>query len=79
MAKIHWALVSTTAPERLIGLASGIFNGVGGIAGVSGPIIIGFLLRGGNFALPLTFISWIAMAGVLSYIFVLGKLEQVVE
>jgi ACS family D-galactonate transporter-like MFS transporter len=36
MATIHWALVSTTAPERLIGLSSGIFNGVGGIAGVSG-------------------------------------------
>jgi len=79
MATIHWALVSTTAPERLIGLASGIFNGVGGIAGITGPIIIGFLLRGGNFALPLTFISCIAMAGVLSYIFVLGKLERVVE
>ena len=73
MATIHWALVSTTAPERVIGLASGIFNGVGGIAGISGPIIIGFLLRGGNFALPLTFIACIAMAGVLSYIFVPRK------
>jgi ACS family D-galactonate transporter-like MFS transporter len=79
MATIHWALVSTTAPERLMGLASGIFNGVGGIAGITGPIIIGFLLRGGDFTLPLTFISCIAFAGVLSYIFVLGKLERVRE
>jgi ACS family D-galactonate transporter-like MFS transporter len=79
MATIHWSLVSTTAPERLMGLASGIFNGVGGIAGITGPIIIGFLLRGGDFTLPLTFISCIAFAGVLSYIFVLGKLERVQE
>lgn len=79
MATIHWSLVSTTAPERLMGLASGIFNGVGGIAGITGPIIIGFLLRGGDFTLPLTFISCIAFAGVLSYIFVLGELERVQE
>jgi ACS family D-galactonate transporter-like MFS transporter len=79
MATIHWSLVSTTAPERLMGLASGIFNGVGGIAGITGPIIIGFLLRGGDFTLPLTFIACIAFAGVLSYIFVLGKLERVQE
>jgi MFS transporter, ACS family, D-galactonate transporter len=79
MASIHWSLVSTVAPERLIGLASGIFNGVGGIAGITGPIIIGFLLRGGNFSLPLTFIACIALAGVCSYVFVLGKLERVVE
>jgi ACS family D-galactonate transporter-like MFS transporter len=77
MATIHWSLVSTVAPERLMGLASGIFNGVGGIAGITGPIIIGLLLRGGDFSLPLTFIACIALAGVLSYIFVLGKLERV--
>ncbi|HET6235857.1 MAG TPA: hypothetical protein VFE41_12985 [Acetobacteraceae bacterium] len=44
-----------------------------------GPIIIGFLLRGGDFTLSLTFISCIAFAEVLSYIFVLGKLERVRE
>jgi hypothetical protein len=35
------------------------------------------LLRGGDFSLPLTFIACIALAGVISYIFVLGKLELV--
>jgi ACS family D-galactonate transporter-like MFS transporter len=79
LASIHWSLVSATAPERLIGLTSGVFNGVGGLAGISAPIIIGMLLRGGDFTLPLTFIACIALLGAGSYIFVVGKLERVVE
>jgi ACS family D-galactonate transporter-like MFS transporter len=77
LASIHWSLVSAAAPERLIGLTSGVFNGVGGLAGISGPIIIGWLLRGGDFTLPLTFIACVAALGVCSYIFVVGKLERV--
>lgn len=77
LASIHWSLVSATAPERLIGLTSGMFNGIGGLAGISAPIIIGLLLRGGDFTRPLTFIACIAALGACSYIFVVGKLERV--
>jgi hypothetical protein len=77
LASIHWSLVSATAPERLIGLTSGMFNGVGGLAGIAAPIIIGLLLRGGDFTLPLTLIACIASLGACSYIFVVGKLERV--
>lgn len=77
LASIHWSLVSATAPERLIGLTSGVFNGVGGLAGITAPIIIGFLLRGGDFTRPLAFIACIALLGACSYIFVVGKLERV--
>jgi ACS family D-galactonate transporter-like MFS transporter len=77
LASIHWSLVSAEAPERLIGLTSGVFNGVGGLAGITGPIIIGWLLRGGDFTRPLTFIACVAALGVCSYIFVVGKLERV--
>ena len=79
LASIHWSLVSATAPERLIGLTSGVFNGIGGLAGISAPIVIGLLLRGGDFTRPLTFIACIALLGALSYIFVVGKLERVAE
>jgi len=77
LASIHWSLVSATAPERLIGLTSGMFNGVGGLAGITAPIIIGFLLRGDDFTRPLTFIACIAFLGACCYIFVVGKLERV--
>jgi hypothetical protein len=50
---------------------------IGGLAGISAPIIIGPLLRGGDFTLPLTFMACIALLGACSYIFVVGKLERV--
>ncbi len=77
LASIHWSVVSATAPERLIGLTSGVFNGVGGLAGISAPIIIGLLLRRNDFTLPLAFIATVALLGACSYIFVVGKLERV--
>ena len=79
VASIHWSLVSATAPERLIGLTSSVFNCVGGLAGILSPIIIGFLLRAGDFRLPLVFIAGIEALGVCSYIFVVGRLERVPE
>jgi MFS transporter, ACS family, D-galactonate transporter len=79
VASIHWSLVSATAPERLIGLTSSVFNLVGGIAGILSPIIIGVLLRSGDFRLPLVFIACIEALGVCSYIFVVGRLERVPE
>ncbi len=79
LASIHWSLVSATAPERLIGLTSGVFNGVGGLAGITAPVIIGLLLRGGDFTRPLIFIACVALLGACSYIFVVGKLERVAE
>jgi ACS family D-galactonate transporter-like MFS transporter len=77
VASIHWSLVSATAPERLIGLTSSVFNFMGGIAGIVAPIIIGVLLKAGDYRLPLIFIAIIEILGVLSYIFVVGKLERV--
>ena len=79
VASIHWSLVSATAPERLIGLTSSVFNFMGGVAGILSPIVIGFLLRSGDFRLPLVFIAVIEALGVCSYIFVVGKLERVAE
>jgi ACS family D-galactonate transporter-like MFS transporter len=77
VASIHWSLVSATAPERLIGLTSSVFNFMGGLAGILSPIVIGFLLRAGDFRLPLVFIAIIEALGVCSYIFVVGRLERV--
>jgi MFS transporter, ACS family, D-galactonate transporter len=79
IASIHWSLVSATAPERLIGLTSSVFNFMGGLAGVVTPIVIGVLLKGGDYRMPLVFIAVIEALGVFSYIFVVGKLERVPE
>jgi ACS family D-galactonate transporter-like MFS transporter len=79
VASIHWSLVSAAAPERLIGPTSSVFNFMGGLARILSPIVEGFMLKGGDFRTPLTFIAVIEVLGVLSYIFVVGKLERVRE
>ena len=79
LSSIHWSLVSAMAPERLIGLTSGVFNAVGGIAAIVAPIVIGLLLRGGNFTHPLFFMAFMAVLGACSYVFVVGRVERVTE
>jgi MFS transporter, ACS family, D-galactonate transporter len=76
-ASITWVFVSLLAPKRLIGIAGGVFNFIGGTASIIIPIVIGFLARGGDFAPALTFIACITFAGALSYIFLVGKIERV--
>lgn len=52
LAAISWSVVSSIAPPNLVGLASGAFNFVGTSMGIVVPLVIGFLVRGDNFAPP---------------------------
>ncbi|MFM9279783.1 MFS transporter [Paenibacillus jiagnxiensis] len=76
-ASITWVFVSLLAPKRLIGIAGGVFNFIGGTASIIIPIVIGVLAKGGDFAPALTFIACVTLAGALSYIFLVGKIERV--
>jgi ACS family D-galactonate transporter-like MFS transporter len=77
LASITWSLVSAIAPERLIGLTGGMFNFVGNLASVGVPIVIGYLVKGGDFAPAITFIALTAMAGAVCYGLVVGKVERI--
>jgi ACS family D-galactonate transporter-like MFS transporter len=76
-ASITWIFVSTLAPKEFIGLAGGVFNCIGNLASVIVPIVIGFLVKQGNFAPALVFIGITAFAGACSYIFFVGKIERI--
>ena len=77
LASITWVFVSTLAPKELVGLTGGVFNFVGGLAAVIVPIVIGFLVSGGNFSPALIFIGSLALLGTCSYIFLVGKIERI--
>jgi ACS family D-galactonate transporter-like MFS transporter len=79
LASITWSLVSVLAPERLLGLTGGMFNFVGNLASVSVPIMIGFLVKGDNFAPAITYIAVTALLGALCYGFMVGKVERIQE
>jgi len=78
-ASITWSVVSTVAPERLIGLTGGVFNFISNCSAIVVPSVVGLLIRGQSFTYPLVFISCMAFMGICSYLFVVGRIERVSE
>lgn len=78
-SSISWVMVSSLAPKRLIGLTGGVFNFFGNLPSILVPIIVGSLIHGDNFKPALVYISVVALAGALSYLFVVGSVERVEE
>ncbi len=76
MGLISWVFVSILSPKHLIGLTGGVFNFMGNLASIIVPIVIGFLVKGGDFRPALVFIGAIALIGACSYIFLVGKIED---
>ena len=75
-ASITWSLVATMAPAHLIGLTGGVFNFFGNLAAIVVPIAVGALVRGSDFKRPLIFVAATALVGALSYLVLVGKIEQ---
>jgi len=78
LASISWIFVSLLAPKNLVGLTGGTFNFIGNLAGIVIPIVIGYLVKGGDFSPALVFIGCLAFTGALSYIFLVGKIERII-
>ncbi len=76
---LGWAVVADIAPRGLIGVSGGIFNMVGNIAGITTPLVIGWIVqRTGSFDLALVFVGANAVAAVLSYLVVVGRIARIV-
>lgn len=76
-ASITWSLVSSLAPVRLIGLTGGLFNFVGGLGGITVPLVVGYLAQDYGFAPSLIYISTVALIGALSYLLLVGDVKRV--
>lgn len=76
-ASITWSVVSTVAPERLIGLTGGVFNFVGNLAAIVVPVVVGLLIRGTDFTRPLIFVALTGLVGALCYLGPVGKIERI--
>jgi ACS family D-galactonate transporter-like MFS transporter len=60
-------------------LTGGVFNFMGNLASIVVPIVIGFLVRGGDFKPALVFVGALGVSGACSYIFLVGKIKRVGE
>lgn len=74
---LGWAVVSDTAPKQASGLCAALFNTFGNTAGITTPIVIGYLVQGtGSFASALVFVSANALIAIVCYLFVVGKIQR---
>ena len=75
---LGWAVVSDTSPKEAGGLSGGLFNTFGNTAGITTPIVIGYILQEtGSFAGALVFIGANAAAAILCYLFIVGEIKRV--
>lgn len=79
LASITWSLVSALAPRRLLGLTGGMFNFIGNLSSIATPIVIGLIVTDESFAPGFAYMTVITVAGILSYVFLVGKVERVGE
>lgn len=77
LASITWVFVSLMAPKEHVGLIGGVFNCFGGSSAIITPLIIGVLITDESFAPAFLYIGAVAIMGLLSYLFIVGKVETV--
>lgn len=77
LASITWVFVSLMAPKHLIGLVGGVFNLIGGLSAVVVPVVIGILVKDGDFGPALYFIGAMTLLGFLSFLLIVGKVKRI--
>jgi ACS family D-galactonate transporter-like MFS transporter len=72
------ALLSDIAPREMVGTLGGMLYCVANIGGTLAPIVVGYIVKlTGGFNLALAYVSAVALAGVLSYLFILGPVYRI--
>lgn len=75
---LGWAVVSDTSPKEIGGLSGGLFNTFGNLAGITTPIIIGYILKAtGSFNGALIFVGANAFMVILCYLLIVGEIKRV--
>lgn len=60
------------------GVSGGLFNTFGNVAGITTPIIIGYIVgTTGSFNMALLFVGASALVAILSYLFLVGEIKRV--
>lgn len=77
LASIAWVFVSLLAPTGRVGLVGGVFNSCGALSAVVTPLVIGFIVSDHSFAPALFYIGSVAVVGFLSYVFLVGSVNQI--
>ncbi|MET3133674.1 ACS family D-galactonate transporter-like MFS transporter [Oxalobacteraceae bacterium GrIS 1.11] len=79
-APVGWSLPSLIAPKGGAGTIGGIMNFVNNLMGAAAPIVTGFIVGATNSFTNAFFVAGvILLIGILSFVFVLGKIEPIAD
>jgi ACS family glucarate transporter-like MFS transporter len=74
---LGWTVISDTSPKGMIGLNGALFNLFGNIAGITTPIIIGYLVqKTGSFDDALIFVGITALFAIVSFGPIVGEIKR---
>jgi len=77
-APIGWSIPSMIAPRGSVGTVGGIMNFSNQLSGIAAPIITGYVVAATqSYALAFGISAGYLLIGIASYLFLLGKIEQV--
>jgi ACS family glucarate transporter-like MFS transporter len=75
---LGWTVIADVSPRNMIGINGGLFNLIGNLAGITTPIIIGFIVqKTGSFNLALVFVGVTALAAIIAYLPLVGTIHRV--
>lgn len=79
-APIGWSIPSLIAPKGSVGSIGGIMNFFNNVMGILAPIVTGYIVAGTNsFSNAFITAAVVLLVGIVSYIWVLGKIEPIPE
>jgi ACS family glucarate transporter-like MFS transporter len=74
---LGWTVISDTSPKGMVGMNGALFNLCGNMAGITTPLIIGYILgRTQSFNGALVFVGIIAFCAILSYGAIVGEIKR---
>jgi len=78
IASLGWAVMADVAPRQLAGLAGGVFNMFGNIAGIVTPIVVGYIVAAtGSFDWALVFVGAHCLLTIFAFLVVVGPIRRV--
>lgn len=77
-APVGWSLPSLIAPKGGVGTIGGIMNFVNNLMGAAAPIVTGIIVGATNSFANAFFVAGVILViGIISFVFVLGKIEAI--
>ncbi|ECB1042485.1 TPA: MFS transporter [Salmonella enterica subsp. enterica serovar Virchow] len=74
---LGWTVVSDVAPKEAASMCGGLFNAFGNVASIVTPLVIGYLVKEmHSFNSALIFVGASAIAAMLCYLLVVGKISR---